>query len=34
MFKIIDREDRKALLPDKLYSAFGLNGEIEKEEWT
>ena len=33
MYKILDREEQKSLNPDKLYSAFGLNGEVEKDEW-
>lgn len=33
MFKIIDKEGAKAITPDKLYSIFGLGGEVEQNDW-
>lgn len=34
MYRIIDREGVKSVTADKLYSVFGLGGEVDINEWT
>ena len=33
LFRLIDRETQKVITAEKLYSVFGMGGEVDGNEW-